>query len=102
MATYNKLVRDNIPEIIRKDNRVPHTIILNDTDYLTELEKKLEEELKEYLESKDVMELVDIQEVILAILSARNISRNDFENLRKKKANKNGAFNKKIFLKEIE
>ena len=29
---YNKLVRDNIPEIITKDNCIPVTRILNDKD----------------------------------------------------------------------
>ena len=38
---YNKLVRDNIPEIIIQDNRKPVTKILNDDCYKKELEKKL-------------------------------------------------------------
>ena len=38
---YNKLVRDNIPEIILKDNCNPIIKILNDEDYKKELEKKM-------------------------------------------------------------
>ena len=45
---YNKLVRDNIPEIIIADNCTPITRILSDEEYKIELEKKLYEEyLKE-------------------------------------------------------
>ena len=38
---YNKLVRDNIPEIIIQDNRHAVTKILDDDCYKKELEKKL-------------------------------------------------------------
>lgn len=38
---YNKLVRDNIPNIIRNNGNEPVTRILNDEEYKIELEKKL-------------------------------------------------------------
>lgn len=41
MKVYNKLVRDKIPEIIRKDNRKPITTILNNKNYLIELNRKI-------------------------------------------------------------
>ena len=34
---YNKLVRDNIPDIIRSDNEKPVTRILTDAEYEKEL-----------------------------------------------------------------
>ena len=39
MKVYNKLVRDRIPEIINNDNRKAIVKILNDDDYLKELNK---------------------------------------------------------------
>ena len=45
MKVYNKLVRDKIPEIILKDNELPSTRILNDEEYIQELNKKLQEEV---------------------------------------------------------
>lgn len=36
---YNKLVRDNIPQIISNDSRIPITRILNNEDYKNALEK---------------------------------------------------------------
>ena len=41
---YNKLVRDNIPNIIKSNGENPIIRILNDEEYKIELEKKLNEE----------------------------------------------------------
>ena len=99
MKVYNKLVRDKIPDIIKeKDNRDCVTEVLNDEKYLEELNKKLQEELKEYLESGEVEELADIEEVLRAILKTKKVSYENFEKVRKDKVEKRGAFDKKIFL----
>lgn len=41
---YNKLVRDNIPNIISKNGETPITRVLSDVEYKEELERKLYEE----------------------------------------------------------
>lgn len=102
MKIYNKLVRDKIPEIIENDNQTCVTRILNNEEYLKELNKKLQEEMNEYLESGDLEEIADLQEVVLAILDAKNCSHEEFENIRISKVNKRGAFKKKIFLETVE
>lgn len=101
MKVYNKLVRDKIPEIIAKDNRKPITTILNNKDYLIELNRKIQEEVQEYLESNNIEELADIVEVIYGILDAKNVSIEEFENIRKSKVQKRGAFKEKIFLEKV-
>lgn len=101
MKVYNKLVRDKIPEIITKDNKKAVTKILNDEDYLIELNRKIQEEVKEYLESNGIEELADIVEVIYGILEVKNISIEEFENVRKSKVQKRGAFKEKIFLEKV-
>lgn len=50
---YNKLVRDNIPEIIMNDGEYPVIRVLNDEEYKKELERKLLEEYKEVIEATD-------------------------------------------------
>lgn len=102
MRIYNKLVRDKIPEIISSDNQIPIIKILDDADYIKELNSKLQEELSEYLESFDIEELADILEVIHAILDQRNISFEELEAIRLEKAKKRGAFKNKIFLEKTE
>lgn len=101
MKVYNKLVRDRIPAIITKDNKKAITKTLNDEDYLTELNRKIQEEVKEYSESNNIEELADIVEVIYGILEAKNISLEEFENVRKSKVQKRGAFKEKIFLEKV-
>ena len=101
MKVYNKQVRDKIPEIITKDNKKAVTKILNDEDYLIELNRKIQEEVKEYLESNNIEELADIVEVIYGILEVKNISIEEFENVRKSKVQKRGAFKEKIFLEKV-
>lgn len=100
MKVYNKLVRDKIPEIMINNGAQPVTKILSDEEYLKELNKKLLEELNEYLESGNIEELADLEEVLLAILKHRNVSKEEFNEMRLIKVNKRGAFNNKIYLEK--
>ena len=100
---YNKLVRDKIPEIINsKPNTKCSTQTLSNEDYLKQLNTKLQEEVNEYLESESVEELADIEEVLRAILDAKNVSYENFETLRLNKQQKRGAFKNKIFLEFVD
>ncbi len=103
MKTYNKLVRDKIPEIIKNNGaKAVNTRILNDKEYLESLNTKLVEELNEYLSSGEIEELADLEEVLRAILDAKNTSYADFEQIRQNKVNKRGAFKDKIFLESVD
>lgn len=100
---YNKLVRDRIPENINSmEGRNCNYKILNDDEYLEELDKKLFEEVHEFIEEHSIEELADLMEVIFAIMKDRNISIEDIENARKIKNNKKGSFNDKIYLIDVE
>ena len=101
MKVYNKLVRDRIPDIINADNRKAITRILDNNEYIKELNLKLQEELQEYLEDNNVEELADIVEVIYGILGSKDITIEDFEKIRKDKVAKRGAFKEKIFLEKV-
>ena len=101
MKIYNKLVRDKIPEIINLDNRKAITRILDNEEYLDELNKKLKEEFAEYFEDNTTEELADIVEVIYGILNAKGVNVEEFEEIRKAKVEKRGAFQDKIFLEKV-
>ena len=102
MKIYNKLVRDKIPDIIKSDNKTCLTKVLDDEEYLSSLNTKLQEEMKEYLESGEVEELADLEEVLRAILDVKKVSYEDFEKIRLEKVSKRGAFKKKIFLESVD
>lgn len=102
MKIYNKLVRDKIPEIIADDGEsVMELKTLGEKDYLLSLNNKLQEELNEYLESGSVEELIDIEEVLRAILNVKNVPYDEFELMRQAKVQKRGAFDKKIYLVSV-
>ena len=104
---YNKLVRDNIPEIIKKDGNVPIIRYLDDNDFLLELKNKLSEEYQEVLNANNsnelLEELADMLEVITYIAKVHNKTLDDIINIAKIKKDKKGGFDKKIFLeKEVQ
>ena len=100
---YNKLVRDKIPEAIEKtEGRTANYKILNDKEYLQELDRKLFEEAHEFVEEHSVEELADLMEVISAIMNARGLSLEEVEIARKTKSNKKGKFDDKIYLIDVE
>ena len=103
MPKYHKLVRDKIPEIIKKNEGLcAKTRVLDDDEYLKELNIKIQEELSEYLESGEIEELADLEEVLRAILDYKHISYEEFNQIREEKVNKRGAFNDRIYLEGIK
>ena len=98
---YHKLVRDRIPEIIRTAGKECTCSVMNDDDYLTALDEKLNEELKEYQESKSMEELADLLEVIRAVAAARGSSIEEVERIRVEKARERGEYKLKLFLEEV-
>lgn len=102
MPTHNKLIRDKIPEIIESSGRTPVIRTLDDTEYLTELDRKLNEECAEYQADKSLEELADMLEVIYAIAEARGHSPEELERVRAEKAAKRGGFKKRIYLERVE
>lgn len=99
---HNKLVRDNIPNIIENNGQSAKTLILDDEKYTVALEKKLKEETREYLHSRELMELADILEVVEALAKNQGSSFEEVIELKKQKQIKNGAFDKRIFLVSVK
>jgi len=102
ITEYDKLVRDNIPDIIRSNGDEPIYRILEDNEYLEYLYKKDIEELEEVKLSNTKeevkKELADKLEIIKAIASYYNYSLDDIIKEADRKTKKNGAFRKKILL----
>ena len=99
--TYNKLVRDRIPEIIESTGQSCLTKMLSDEDYIRMLDEKLNEELAEYQESKAIEELADLLEVIEATAKMRGCSWEALLDIKEQKRQKRGGFDQKILLLEV-
>lgn len=104
----NKLVRDNVPQIIEKAGKVCVVETLDGKEYMDNLMKKLQEEVAEFLyecnkenDEEAIKELADITEVIYAIVEEIGMDIKAFERIRKAKKLKSGGFEKKILLKEV-
>lgn len=99
---YHKLVRDKIPEIIESDGKKCVTRVLSQEEYLKELRRKLDEEVREYHESGDHEELADILEVVYALAAATGCDEESLNAIRREKAQKRGGFSKRILLETVE
>lgn len=95
---YYKLVRDRIPELIVKDGDYPKFVILEDKDYRNELKLKLREECDELINSLTIEEFADVLEVLEALAKERKISWDNILKAKEEKVQRNGSFDKKVFL----
>ncbi|MFA5931388.1 MAG: nucleoside triphosphate pyrophosphohydrolase [archaeon] len=93
-----KLVRDNIPNIIQSKGDTAKTHIANKKEFEEALIAKLEEELKEVKEDRNIEEIADLIEVALTLAKEYGATEEEINELRKKKNLKNGAFEKRIIL----
>ena len=98
---YDKLVRDKIPDIIKRKGGIPVIHIAGDREYWQKLKDKLKEEVYEFFEDEREEEIIDILEVIYAICDFKGIDKQKLEELRKKKALEKGAFKNRVILEEI-
>lgn len=104
--SYQKLVRDKIPERILKSGSKPVTRILADAEFVAELKKKFQEELDEYIAAETpearLEEMADLFEVITALNEAEGRSLESVMEVQQKKRAERGAFKEKIFLDFVE
>lgn len=100
--TYNKLVRDRIPEIIAADGRQFGTEIMSDDEYRRALLAKLVEEAQEVAAAAEddelVKEIADLYEVIDALLVAFDLDREAVLAMQQKRRDERGGFEKRIKL----
>lgn len=106
MPIHNKLVRDQIPAIIKNAGKTFTSRILADNEYITEINRKMHEELAEYeaAETKEetIEELADLLELIHAAAAVYGTSFEELEKVRTEKAEKRGGFEERIYLMEVQ
>ena len=102
MKVYNKLVRDKIPEIINADGKQCEIEIVSGKEKQELLEKKLLEEVNEYVQDKNLEELADVMEVLFGLANELGYSEEDLLNKRNKKLKARGGFKEGIVLKSVK
>lgn len=101
-ATYNKLVRDRTPEIIKADGLAVEIKKLSKEELINALlDKAVEEslELQNSNEGERTKEIADILEILKSLAEEMDIDWEEIENLMRERAKKRGRFKKGIFLK---
>ena len=105
MKTYNKLVRDRIPEIIQKEGNTADIIILSEESFKQAIKEKLIEEATEVCNAQNrddiLSELADLQEVMDTIKQLYNINTLEVNTIQAVKALQRGKFEKKLYLKSV-
>lgn len=104
-VVYNKLVRDQIPEVIAADGGQPVTRVLDDAGYEAALRTKLLEEAGEARAASDgklPAELADVLEVLQALARVHDMSWEDVVSEASRKRAERGGFDKRIFLEYVE
>lgn len=106
MPTYNKLVRDKIPQVIESNGLGCRMRILDEADYKRELITKLREEAEEYFQAGDdkqaLEELADMLEVMRALATVHGADPERLEAIRVQKAEARGGFEKRVYLIDVD
>ena len=90
MKVYDKLVRDRIPEIIEASGNKCEIEVVSDEVALQYLYKKLNEEVSELLEDKNLDEIADVMEVLFAIAGKYGYSEKEVLDKRNEKKDARG------------
>lgn len=98
---YNKLVRDDIPEIIAESGKSVRFRYLEDEEYKIALEMKLDEEVAEFHKNPSIAEIADIAEVLYALIDAYGYRVFDVIKYRASKKAEKGGFENGVFLEEV-
>ena len=102
MEKYHKLVRDKIPDIIRRNGGDPKTHVASQDEYRQKLFEKLKEEVEEFLKDQNETELADILEIVYALGKVIGVTPEELQTFRQKRVDERGAFRDGIILEEVD
>src|SRR5580704_4180175 len=97
-----KLVRDLIPEIMKRRGQKATFYIAEEEEFLKLLGEKLIEEVHEFIQNPSKEEMADILEVLETFKEIKKYSSQEIENTRLEKKKSTGGFHNKVILKNKE
>jgi predicted house-cleaning noncanonical NTP pyrophosphatase (MazG superfamily) len=98
---YNKLIRDHIPAIIRRNGLQCDITTMNEEEFRQALLAKLQEEAQEVAEADQdelITELADLYEVIDTIIATYHIDPEAVRNIQMRRRQERGGFSQRICL----
>lgn len=98
LKEHYKLVRDNIPDILKEKGIKCNFHIATTDEFEKELYNKLIEELNEFIEEPCTEELADMLEVIDSIRKFHNFNLDELKTVKKIKKIERGGFSDRIIL----
>jgi predicted house-cleaning noncanonical NTP pyrophosphatase (MazG superfamily) len=99
MEHYNKLIRDNVPQAYkRKGIELRYRKATTDEEYWFLLKQKLQEEVTELGQADTIENLIDIMDVIEAIIDLKKIDRKELGAIRENRSIEYGKFNARLVL----
>ncbi|MBQ6240109.1 MAG: nucleoside triphosphate pyrophosphohydrolase [Firmicutes bacterium] len=95
------LVRDRIPEILRREGNFPMTRTLDDEEYLYQLHVSLKHAIEVYMSQRSVADLSDVLEIIEAIAEMRGVTDEEIVKIRNYRAMTFGTYHNRLFLEKM-
>ncbi len=87
-----KLVRDRIPEIIKSSGKECKYRIADGSEYTKLLTDKLDEEVAEFKDARNLEELADVMEVLFSFAEYLGYTRDDLLKENARKREERGSF----------
>tara|TARA_R110002020_G_scaffold475873_1_gene713482 strand:- start:919 stop:1230 length:312 start_codon:yes stop_codon:yes gene_type:complete len=98
---YNKLVRDKIPEILKRMGKKHSCRTASQEEYEQKLWEKLNEEVEEFKKVPCDEEMADILEVVGAIMEHYGLDPYEVETAQQAKSGSRGSFKRRTILEEV-
>ena len=98
---YNKLIRDLIPEILQRENKLYEVVIMSEDEFDNALREKLIEEALEAKQAEEnelMTELADVLEVIQSLMILHKIEPELLEAEQIRRRDSRGGFEKRLKL----
>ena len=100
--SYNKLVRDNLPQLIKESGRECSYRIMNDHEYYNALLDKVDEEIEEYRASGNEEEIADVYEVLDCLVQLKEYEPMHIDYLRLIRKEARGSYKDRVLLIDVE
>ena len=102
IRSYNKLVRDRIPVLIKESGRNCTSRILSQEEYFNALLDKIVEEIEEYRSSGAEEEIADVYEALDCLVEFKEYEPMHIDYLKLIRKEARGSFRERVLLIDVD